>query len=291
VRESGKRSPFPEWLKKRVFFSARAARVRALLNQFHLETVCSNARCPNQAECFARGTATFMILGNTCTRNCAFCAVKKGKPSPPDPKEPERLAEAARLLGLRHVVVTSVTRDDLPDGGAGHFAATIRAIRGKLSASVEVLTPDFKGDNRALEIVIGAHPDVFNHNVETVPSLYSRVRPEADYLRSLDMLEKAKHLNGSVITKSGFMVGLGEKKEEVFQTMRDLRDRGVEMLTIGQYLSPTREHLPVVEFVHPEVFEDYARFGRNLGFSVVASGPFVRSSYLADKTLALRRGG
>ncbi len=231
-----------------------------------------------------------MILGNTCTRNCAFCAVKKGKPLPPDPTEPERLAQAARRLGLRHIVITSVTRDDLSDEGANHFARTIKAIRAKVVSTVEVLTPDFKGDAEALQTVIAAHPDVYNHNVETVPSLYRKVRPEADYLRSLEVLKRAKALDGSLVTKSGLMVGLGEAEEEVFQTMRDLRDVEVEILTIGQYLSPTREHFPIVEFVRPEIFEEYARFARSLGFSAVASGPFVRSSYMAEEALtALRR--
>ena len=249
-----------------------------------LHTVCQSARCPNLGECFGRGTATFLILGNECTRDCRFCAVDHGQPAPPDSEEPRRVAEAARKLGLRFVVITSVTRDDLPDGGAAHFAATITAVRELLpGARVEVLVPDFRGEAESLRIVLEARPEVFGHNVETVPRLYPEVRPQADYRQSLEVLRLAGEMAPDVVTKSGLMVGLGEDDAEVLAVLRDLRGVGVTALTIGQYLAPTKGHALLVEYVHPDVFAEYARQAREMGFTKVMSGPLVRSSYHAEE--------
>jgi lipoic acid synthetase len=343
-------------LKKRIPSEGTTETVRALLEELGLTTVCQNARCPNIMECFTRHTATFMILGNVCTRDCGFCAVRSGSPLPVDPDEPRRVAEAVRRLRLRHAVITSVTRDDLPDGGASHFAATIRAIReaGAVrepplqSVIIEVLTPDFKGVPEHIRLVAEARPDIYNHNVETVPRLYPRVRPQADYRRSLELLalvkaegvriaggchserseESRRSANETLrgvypepvnetlrfaqgdrqvsplrrahgdhsarasreagptalrgFTKSGLMVGLGETDEEVRGVMKDLRGVGCDILTIGQYLRPSPDHLPIARFVHPDTFADYERAARDLGFLAVASGPFVRSSYNAE---------
>ncbi|MEN3203486.1 MAG: lipoyl synthase [Atribacterota bacterium] len=277
-------STLPPWIKRRFPPQEEWERVQKLLRTLTLHTVCESARCPNLGECFRRGTATFLILGNTCTRSCRFCAVGKGMPLPPDPGEPERVAEAAKRLHLRHVVVTSVTRDDLPDGGAEHFAATISAIRKALpQATVEVLIPDFQGSEKALETVLAAYPDVLNHNVETVPRLYPLVRPQADYARSLWLLEKAKEKAPGILTKSGLMVGLGETKAEVEEVLRDLRKAKCDIVTIGQYLRPSVHHLPVASYILPEEFEYYREYALRLGFSGVASGPFVRSSYRAEE--------
>jgi len=273
---------FPPWLTKRLPPPGATDEVREVLNTLGLNTVCRSAHCPNQCECFARGTATFMILGATCTRNCRFCAVDHGEPAALDPEEPRRVAEAAAELGLRHVVVTSVTRDDLPDGGAGHFAATIAAIRERCDATVEVLTPDFGGSRSALGRVLAARPEVFNHNVETVPRLYARVRPEADLERSLLVLRLAAE--AGLVTKSGLMVGLGEGRGEVLEVLRRLRGAGCRMVTIGQYLRPSPSHLPVARFVPPEEFEEYRKQAEALGFTAVAAGPFVRSSYHAGES-------
>jgi len=295
-----RRSPFPPWLRKRVPTGGEAARVRALLAELNLETVCAGAHCPNLPECFARGTATFMILGAACTRSCRFCAVPTGPSGPPRRDEPEVVAEAAARLGLRHVVVTSVTRDDLPDGGAGHFVRTIAALRRRLpEARVEVLVPDFQGRLDAVRAVCDAGPDVFNHNVETVPRLYPSVRPEADYRRSLRVLAAAARESESPtapesrpssdrprVVKSGLMVGLGERDEEVRAVLRDLRDAGCRILTIGQYLAPSRRHVPVARFVEPAEFAAWEAEARRLGFAAVAAGPFVRSSYRADEVFA-----
>jgi len=277
---------FPAWLRKRLPPPGRTERVASLLRELRLGTVCQEARCPNAGECFARGTATFMILGSTCTRNCAFCAVAGGRPEPPDPDEPARLAEAVRRLGLRHVVVTSVTRDDLRDGGSGHFAETIRAVRGATSATIEVLTPDFGGRAEDVDRVLDAAPDVFNHNVETVPRLYPEVRPEADYGRSLAVLAQAAGRRAAPVTKSGLMLGLGETTDEVLAVMADLRRAGCRVLTLGQYLAPSPLHHPVAEFVEPERFDALGARARELGFEGVASGPFVRSSYCAESMAA-----
>ena len=276
----------PGWAAKRRGILREARPLRRVLRELNLQTVCESARCPNIGECFSRPTATFMIAGTRCTRRCGFCAVDTARPSPLDPAEPARIAEAARRMGLRHVVVTAVARDDLDDGGAGHFAATILALRAQLpSARVEVLTPDFKGEEPPLRTVLEARPDVFNHNVETVPRLNRAVRPQASYRRSIDVLARAKSLSPALVTKSGLMLGLGETRDEVEAVMRDLRAAGCDLLTIGQYLQPTRAHLPVVEYVAPQVFTDYAKVGRTMGFRHVASGPFVRSSYHADEAL------
>ncbi len=301
--------------------------MRALIEELDLETVCASAHCPNLPECFARGTATFMILGGACTRSCRFCAVPTGPSGPPRREEPDAVAEAAARMRLRHVVVTSVTRDDLPDGGAGHFARTIRALRERLpGAVVEVLVPDFRGDETAVRAVCDAGPDVFNHNIETVPRLYPTVRPEADYRQSLAVLATAdtvlrggspppprpqktgRAVGGEAIsravtlpghraeggdkpdrprrTKSGLMVGLGETSEEVTAVLADLRDAGCDMLTIGQYLAPSKQHVPVARFVEPAEFEAWEAGARDLGFAAVAAGPFVRSSYRAEEVFA-----
>jgi lipoic acid synthetase len=245
--------------------------------------VCEEARCPNIGECFSRPTATFMIAGTRCTRRCGFCAVDTARPAALDPAEPARIAEATRRMGLSHVVVTAVARDDLPDGGAGHFSATIRAVRAAAPAArVEVLTPDFKADETALRTVLDAAPDVFNHNLETVERLSPAVRPQASYRRSLAVLALAKRLRPGLATKSGVMVGLGETPAEVRTALEDLRAAECDLVTLGQYLQPTRRHLPVVEYVSPARFAEYARIGRELGFRHVAAGPFVRSSYHAE---------
>jgi len=255
-----------------------------MLDELRLNTVCRSAKCPNRGECFASGTATFLIMGDACTRGCRFCAVDTRAPAPLDPDEPARVAEAARRMGLTHVVVTTVTRDDLPDGGAAHFVAVIRAIRGAApDARVEVLTSDFGGDPDAVDTVAGARPDVFNHNVETVPRLYAEVRPGADYRRSLRVLARVHATQPDLPTKSGLMVGLGETRKEVVEVLRDLRAHGVDIVTIGQYLRPSAQHLPVAEFVEPATFAWYEGQAREIGFAGVAASPFVRSSYHAGE--------
>ncbi|MCK4542475.1 MAG: lipoyl synthase [Spirochaetales bacterium] len=281
--------PKPEWLRKPIQGDKNLTYVRRILSDLKLHTVCQEAACPNTMECFSSKTATFMLLGSVCTRNCAFCNVTTGSPSPVDPDEPRRVAEGVKALGLQHVVVTSVTRDDLPDGGAAHFAEVIKAIR-ELDSEVviEVLIPDFKGDETALNLVIEAHPDVINHNVETINRLYSTVRPQAEYNQSLELLRRVREKDPSILTKSGLMVGLGEKKEEVFNLLLDLRDQDCDLLTIGQYLAPSRQHHPVVEYVHPDVFEEYRKKALEFGFLEAASGPFVRSSYHAKEMIENR---
>ncbi|MFH1011877.1 MAG: lipoyl synthase [bacterium] len=272
----------PGWLKVRLPGSGRYAEVRNSIRDFRLHTVCQSARCPNVGECWERGTATFMILGDICTRACTFCAVKSGAPDPMDCGEAQRVADAVELLGLKYAVITSVTRDDLPDGGASLFAAIIREIRQRVPAcKAEVLIPDFAGDEKALHLVCDAAPDVLNHNIETVSRLYPSVRPQAQYSRSLELLSRASSLG--MRTKSGFMVGLGETRGEIIRTMRDLREVGCELLTIGQYLQPTPACLPVIEFVTPKVFAEYRAVGLELGFCHVESAPLVRSSYHAEK--------
>ncbi|MFP4053072.1 MAG: lipoyl synthase [Phycisphaerae bacterium] len=289
------RRRLPPWLKRRLPAAGKTDRVRRLLHDLQLATVCDGAQCPNRGECYARGTATFMILGETCTRNCRFCAVRSLPPGPPRPEEPDDVAEAAVRMGLRYVVVTSVTRDDLPDGGAGHFAATIRAIRRALPKTrVEVLTPDFQGSRDALQTVLDEKPDVFNHNVETVPGLYSHVRPQADYTQSLDVLRAAKESirrhDHPTLTKSGLMVGLGETMDEIRGVLKDLRAAECDILTVGQYLAPSPEHYPVQRFVPPDEFDAIEAMGREMGFAAVAAGPFVRSSYMAEEVFGTRRG-
>ncbi len=271
----------PEWIKVK---STDMHQTKKLLRHHGVSTVCEEARCPNQGKCFSQSTATFMILGDKCTRNCAFCAVQSSKPVVPDPSEPVKVAEAAIALGLEYVVITSVTRDDLPDGGSSQFADTIRAVRDrKKEMKIEVLTPDFKGDLSALKNVLNARPDVFNHNVETVPRFYSSVRPMADYLTSINLLKSAKAMNHGIKTKSGIMLGLGEHEEEVLSVMKDLVGAGCDFLTIGQYLRPRRNNIPVVEYIKPEIFEQYRIKGLEIGFKSVASSPLTRSSMDAGR--------
>jgi lipoic acid synthetase len=275
----------PEWLRKPQRHVAADHDLKSLLRARSLHTVCEEARCPNRNECFARGAATFMILGDVCSRSCGFCSVKTGRGLPLESlaEEPEQVAEAAAQLGLRYVVITSVNRDELPDGGANHFAQTIHAVRRRLPHSqVEVLTPDFKGNFEALHVVLNARPDTYNHNMESVPRLYRTVRPQADYQQSLEVLKEAHRYAPEVLTKSGFMVGLGETYDEVKRLLEDLHAHDVDVVTIGQYLQPTRKHLPVEDFVHPDVFEEYKAYGEGLGLRAVFAGPLVRSSYMAD---------
>lgn len=274
----------PKWLRRPIARSGAFSHVDGLVEELHLNTVCKSAKCPNRGECYSEGTATFLIMGDVCTRDCRFCAVESRMPAPLDPEEPLRVAEAAARLGLRHVVVTTVTRDDVPDGGAAHFVAVIEALRDAVpSATVEVLTSDFGGSDASIDTVAAAHPDVFNHNVETVPRLYASVRPQAVYERSLHVLERVREVQPALPTKSGLMLGLGESADEVREVMRDLRGVGVSMLTLGQYLRPSSRHLPVAEFVSPETFAQLARDAYSLGFEAVASAPFVRSSYHAGE--------
>ncbi len=280
----------PPWLRARSGNWERVHDMRALLGGARLHTVCEEARCPNQGECWTRGTATFMLLGDTCTRSCGFCAVTTGRPALPDPEEPQHVAEVSRRLGLTFVVVTSVARDDLEDGGAAHFAATVRAIHAwNPAAQVEVLVPDFKASRESIRIVVESQPTVFNHNLETVERLSKKVRVQARYHRSLEVLRTAKEL-GQPITKTGIMLGLGETQEEVVALMRDARGEGCDILTIGQYLQPTKQHLPVVEFVHPDRFKALEEAGYALGFKAVYSGPLVRSSYHAELTARKAEG-
>lgn len=272
----------PLWLRRPLATPGAFAQVDGILRDLDLHTVCQSAKCPNRGECFSEGTATFLVLGDACTRGCRFCAVETRRPQAPDPGEPARVGEAVARMGLRHAVVTMVTRDDLADGGAAHIVAVIGAIRAAApGAAIEVLVSDFGGDLVAVDTVADARPDVFNHNVETVPRLYEAVRPGADYARSLGVLARAAARQPNVPTKSGLMLGLGEAAEEVEQVMRDLRAVGCAMLTLGQYLRPSAKHLPVAEFVPPERFAEYARTAYSMGFASVASAPFVRSSYHA----------
>lgn len=277
-------SRFPLYLRKAFQPSGCSGQVRETLDQWQLNTVCEEAHCPNRAECFSHGTATFMIMGNICTRNCQFCAVGYGQPLPLDPEEPQRLAQAVNALRLKYVVITSVTRDDLPLGGAEHFQNCILRIKPLCPhVEIEVLVPDFNGLRRAVELIVQAQPRVFNHNVETVPRLYPQIRPQADYPRSLNVLKWAKEIDPQLLTKSGMMVGLGESPDEVYETMTELRAVGCELLTLGQYLAPSTAHYPIKEFITPEQFQTYAAEAKKLGFTAVASGPFVRSSYLAHE--------
>ena len=254
-----------------------------LIGELGLETICESARCPNRSECWTRRTATFMILGEVCTRPCGFCAVKRGHPEAVALDEPDRLAEACARLGLKHVVITSVTRDDLPDGGAEHFRRCVLAVRARTGATIEVLTPDFDGRPEAIEVVLSAEPEVFNHNLETVARLQQTVRRKSQYAVSLRVLELAKRLRPTVRTKSGLMLGLGETTEELLETLADLRAIGCDFLTLGQYLQPSPRHLPVERYLPPEEFDELGRLARALGFAEVASGPMVRSSYHADE--------
>jgi lipoic acid synthetase len=275
----------PAWIRARSPADPAVARLKDVLRNNHLHTVCEEASCPNIGECFAGGTATFMIMGDICTRRCPFCDVAHGRPEPLDVQEPENLGRTIRAMGLRYVVVTSVDRDDLRDGGAAHFASCIQSIRAhNPQIRIEILVPDFRGRmDRALEILRHCPPDVFNHNLETVPALYRKVRPGSDYAWSLQLLQRFKALHPEVPTKSGLMLGVGETLAEVERVMRDLREHDCDMLTLGQYLQPSRHHLPVERYVHPEEFAHLGELGYALGFSHVASGPMVRSSYHADR--------
>ena len=274
----------PPWLRRRIQAGATYQEVHRIIQRSKLHTVCQEAHCPNLGECFSRGTATFLILGDHCTRNCRFCAVAHGPSGPPDSEEPHRLAEAVQNMGLRYVVVTSVTRDDLSDGGSGHFAQTISEIRRRVpTARIEVLVPDFQGSDSAVTTVVQARPDVFNHNLETVARLYPKVRPGADYRRSLRLLRRVRALSSDMPTKSGLMLGLGESPEELRQALFDLLEVECRILTLGQYLQPSRDHLPVERFLPPEAFEQWREVALEMGFRQVASGPFVRSSYRAGE--------
>jgi len=276
----------PDWLRVRYFENPNVETVGKILNDFNLNTVCREANCPNCSECFSRKTATFLILGTNCTRNCRFCNVRNAPPSDPGIDEPKNVALATEKLGLKYVVVTSVTRDDLPDGGAGHFAKTISEIRLAAPETViEVLIPDLGGNVDALKAVVDAAPDVISHNMETVRPLYPDVRPEAQYDRSLLLLKNIKRLDPGIRSKSGFMVGLGETKAQVSQLLDDLREASCEILTIGQYLAPSKLHYPVKEYIEPALFEEYGDIARSKGFNFVASAPLVRSSYHADEAI------
>jgi lipoic acid synthetase len=274
----------PSWIRAKAPMGKAVNNIRRILREKGLSSVCEEAACPNLGECFQHGTATFMIMGDICTRRCPFCDVAHGKPQPLDPNEPDQLAEAIAAMQLKYVVITSVDRDDLHDGGAEHFTRCIRSIRARMpQTQLEILVPDFRGRlQAALEILAQAPPDVFNHNLETVPRLYKQTRPGADYQGSLDLLQQFKMMFPEIPTKSGIMLGLGEQAEEIEQVMRDLRGHGCAMLTLGQYLQPSRDHLPVARYVTPDEFEDWRKLGEAMGFSNVASGPMVRSSYHAD---------
>lgn len=276
----------PDWIRIKSYSNQSRSEVEEILGRLSLHTVCEEANCPNLIECFCNKTATFMILGKVCTRNCTFCNVQKGASEAVDPKEPYLVALAIQELGLKHAVITSVTRDDLPDGGAGHFVQVIEEIRKlKSEVVVEVLIPDFQGDLAALKKVVDSKPDILNHNIETVSRLYPEVRPMATYSRSLNLLRDAKIIDPSILTKSGIMLGLGETGEEVMETVFDLKRNGCDFLSIGQYLQPSKQHHELVEYVHPDVFEEYRLKALEAGFRHVASGPLVRSSYQAHKAL------
>ncbi len=283
VTSSQPQKRLPPWMKKQLPVGNENFFTQSLLDELRLETVCENARCPNRPECYSRRTATFMILGNACTRPCGFCSVSKGEPLQVEDDEPQRVAEAAFRLGLKFVVITSVTRDDLPDGGADHFRRCILAVRERTGASVEVLTPDFQGDLNALEIVLSARPEVFNHNMETVPRLYRKARGRAVYERSLQVLHYSKKTHPEIVTKSSIMLGMGETIEELLEVFADLRKVDCDTLTLGQYLAPTLKHMKVARYVPPEEFDRLAEMAKSLGFKKVVAGPFVRSSYHADE--------
>ena len=286
ARSSELRQPKPEWLKVRAPGSPSYLRLKGLMRGLHLHTVCEEAHCPNIGECWNHGTATFMILGDVCTRACAYCAVAHGRPAPTDPAEPERVASAVRTLGLTHVVVTSVDRDDLKDGGAAMFADTIRRMRARAPACrIEVLIPDFQGNQEALRTVLDARPDVLNHNTETVARLYRMARSGGRYTRTLELLDRSRRYAPDIPTKTGLMVGLGEERHELVATFKDLCEVGCQILTIGQYLRPSVDHAPMVRYYHPDEFRDLKRLALDLGFVHVESGPLVRSSYHAHEAM------
>ena len=276
----------PEWLRVEIPGGENYVKIKSLLRKAKLHTICEEAKCPNMAECFGKGTATFLILGNVCTRSCRYCNVKHGKPLPLNPDEPREVAESVKALGLRYAVITSVTRDDLPDGGATVFYETVKEIK-KINKNcrVEVLIPDFRGDREALKRVIDAKPDVINHNIEVVKELFPKMRPQGDYNRSLYVLRIIKEMNNRIITKSGFMVGLGETNEQILKTMQDLKENGVDILTIGQYLQPTKNHAEVRKYYTPEEFTEFRDTAMDMGFKHVESAPLVRSSYHAEQAL------
>ncbi len=281
----------PSWLKRKLPAGNGNFFTQSLIEDLKLETVCESAKCPNRPECWSRRSATFMIMGNLCTRPCGFCSVPKSStPDHLELDEPSRLAEAAHRLGLRHVVITSVTRDDLPDGGAEHFYQCVLAVRERTGSAVEVLTPDFQGNTAAIDRVIEALPEVFNHNLETVPRLYRKVRGRAEYRRSLDLLDRVKQTAPKLVTKAGLMLGIGETIEELFDVLADLRAINCDVLTLGQYLAPTLKHIPVARFLPPEEFDDIAASARLMGFRHVVAGPFVRSSYHADEMVPTAEG-
>ncbi len=278
----------PDWLKIKFQDPKHINKVERILKGLSLHTVCQEATCPNRMECFNKGTATFMILGSICTRGCRYCDVEKGKPTGVDLSEPENLAKATKELKLRHVVITSVTRDDLEDGGADQFVKCIEKVReNSKGTSIEVLIPDLQGNEDALAKIVAAAPEIINHNIETVPSLFKSIRPIADYQQSLDLLANVKKMNPKIFTKSGLMVGLGETEEEVVRVFADLREVGCDFLTVGQYLQPSKKHIAVAEYIHPDLFKDYEKVAYEMGFKHVASGPFVRSSYNAEQTKIL----
>lgn len=276
----------PDWLKKPLPKGNENFFTHSLIDELGLTTVCEEARCPNRAECWSRRTATFMIMGDVCTRPCGFCSVHKGTPDVLEDDEPQRVAEAAARLGLRHVVITSVTRDDLPDGGADHFRRCVLAVRQRTGAVVEVLTPDFLGDVAAIDLVLSASPEVYNHNTETVPRLYKKVRGRADYRRTLDLLAHVKRASPKTVTKSGLMLGIGETTDELLDVLADLRAVDCDVLTLGQYLAPTLKHVPVARYVPPQEFDRLAGLARAMGFAKAVAGPFVRSSYHADEMVS-----
>ena len=281
----------PDWLKMDLAAGHEAPRTDALMKEFGLHTICESGRCPNRNECYSQKTATFMILGDICTRSCRFCSVSTGRPEALDREEPRRLADAVKILGLRHVVVTSVNRDDLADEGAGHFVEVIRQLKAQSpGVIVEILTPDFRRTQpKAVRMILNEGPDVFNHNVETVPGIYRRVRPQGDYRRSLELFREIQRAGDAVLTKSGLMLGLGESREEVMEVLRDLRDAGCEFLTLGQYLQSSALGLPVEEYIRPEIFLDYNKQALDMGFAWVESAPFVRSSFHAKESFEALR--
>ncbi|MFO7765669.1 MAG: lipoyl synthase [Pelovirga sp.] len=280
----------PDWLKVSFPAGENYRRIDRYHRRQGLNSVCRSAACPNQGECWNKGTATFMILGNNCTRTCSFCNINNHRPDPPDPDEPVKIATAIAELQLKHAVITSVTRDDLPDGGAAHFAAQVREIRQQCPAcTIELLIPDLQGNDQALALILREQPQILGHNLETVPRLYPRVRPEADYQRSLRLLDQVQHVAPTVVTKSGLMLGMGEEKTEVVKALHDLREHGCRILTLGQYLAPTRHHHPVARYVTPDEFTAYAKTGQAIGFDHVEAGPLVRSSYHAEEQFNSRR--
>lgn len=281
--EQTPRRRLPEWLRRQIPEAGGMYATKALIGELRLETICESGKCPNRSECWTRKTATFMVLGETCTRPCGFCSVPRGKPEEVAEDEPERLAEACARLGLKHVVITSVTRDDLPDGGAEHFRRCIVAVRERTGATIEVLVPDFEASHEAIDTVLSASPEVFNHNMETVARLQRHVRRKSQYAVSLEVLRYAKQVRPDIRTKTGLMLGLGETTEEIFETLADLRAIECDLLTMGQYLQPSMRHLPVERYLPPSEFDELGRMARKLGFLEVASGPFVRSSYHADE--------